>query len=182
VFRVAGTFLNEARDKYAKQEGPIGHAGGPILFRTFGLGGRDIVQVGPDTFRVISYGERGMSGSIAAWHPGDDTYRAAEQPAAVRHARLGQGDAQTIEFPEIAPLKPGGTATLAATSSKGLPVRYVVRSGPAVIEGDVLKVRDIPPRAKLPLTIEITAYQWGSAVEPLVQTAAPATRTVSIGP
>lgn len=182
VFRVAGTFLNEARDKYAKPEGPIGHAEGPILFRVFGLGGRDIVQVGPDAFRVVSYGGRGMGGSIAAWHPGNDTYRASEQPAVVGHALLTQGDAQTIAFPELAPLKPNGEVKLAATGDRGLPVSYVVQSGPAVVEGGVLKVTDIPPRAKLPLSVEVTAYQWGSAVAPLVQTAAPVTQTVKVGP
>lgn len=182
VFRVAGTFLNEARDKYAKPEGPIGHAEGPILFRVFGLGGRDIVQVGSDTFRVIAYGERGMSGSIAAWHPGDDTYRASEQPASVRHGLLTQGDTQTISFPEIAAMKPGGEAQLAATSSQGLPVHYVVRSGPAVVEGNRLKILDIPPRATLPMRVEVTAYQWGRAVESFVQTAPPVTRTVRIAP
>jgi hypothetical protein len=51
-----------------------------------------------------------------------------------------------------------------------------------VVEGDVLKIRDVPPRAKLPLSVEVTAYQWGSAVEPLVQTATPVTRTVSVVP
>lgn len=180
VFRVAGTFLNEARDKYAKPEGPIGHADGPIRFRVFGLGGYDIEQVGADTFRVRSYGARGMGGSITAFHPDDDTYRRSEQPAGVRHKLLSQGDAQTIEFPEIAPLKPGDEVKLAATSSKGLPVRYIVQSGPGVVEGDVLKVTDIPPRGKLPLTVEVTAYQWGSAVEPFVQTALPVSRTVTV--
>lgn len=180
VFRVAGTFLTEARDKYAKPEGPIGQADGPIRFRLFGLGGRDIEAVGPDTFRVVSYGGRGMGGSITAYHPGDDMYRPAEQPAGVRHRLLTDGESQAIEFPEIAALKPGGEVKLAATSSKGLSVRYVVQNGPAAIEGDVLKVQDIPPRAKLPLTVEVTAYQWGSAVEPFVQTAAPVTRTVTV--
>ncbi len=180
TFRVAGTFLSEARDKYAKPDGPIGHADGPIQFRPFGLSGRDFVAIGPDTFRVCSYGSRGMSGSLAAWHPGDATYRPAEQPATVRHGLLTQGEAQTIDFPEIAPLKPGGEVKLAATSSKGLPVRYIVRSGPAVVDGDMLKLTDIPPRAKLPLTIELAACQWGSAVEPFVQTAVPVTRTIGV--
>jgi hypothetical protein len=42
-------------------------------------------------------------------------------------------------------------------------------SGPAVIEGDTLKLADLPTRAKYLIRLTIVAYQYGSAVEPLVQ-------------
>jgi hypothetical protein len=177
VFKVTATFLMEARDKYAVPEPPLGHAEGPIRFRLFG---GQVLPVGPDTFRVCAYGARGLRTAITAYHPGDAIYRAAEQPAGVRHSLLKQGQAQKIAFPEIAPLAPGGAVKLAAASDSGLPVRYAVHHGPAELDGNTLRVTGIPPRARLPLTIQVGAYQWGSAMEPFVQTATPVVRSITV--
>jgi hypothetical protein len=175
TFKVAGAFLTETRDKYPVPELPIGHADGPIRFRSFG--GHGIEQVGDDTFRVLTYGSRGASAAILACHPGDDTYRYAEQPARVRLGLLTKGKTQTITFPAIGDLKSGAEVELAATSGSGLPVRYAVDHGPAVLKDGKLVICGIPPRARLPMSVRVTAYQWGSAVEPFVQTAAAVSQT-----
>jgi hypothetical protein len=179
TFQVAGTFVMEVRDKYPVPEHPIGHAEGPIRFGSFG--GPGIEQVGQDTFRVLTYGSRGASAAIVAYHGGDETYRYAEQPARVRLGLLTKGRPQKITFPAVGDLGPGAEVKLAATSESGLPVRYEVGHGPAVVRDGKLVVCGIPPRARLPLSVRVTAYQWGSAVEPLVQTAEPVSQVVVVG-
>lgn len=179
TFKVAGAFLNEARDKYAVPEPPLGHAEGPIRFRVFG---GSIEQVGDDTFRVRMKGRGNPGGAIVAYHPGDNSFRYAEQPAGLKLAPLTKGKPQTITFPPLTKLTADSNPVkLNANSDSGLPVAYFVASGPAVIDNGALRITGIPPRAKFPLSVTVGAYQWGSAVEPLVQTAVPSMQTVEVG-
>jgi hypothetical protein len=179
TFQVAGAFLDKAPDKYPKVEGPVGHADGPIRFRVFGGA---VEQVSPDTFRVSMDGRGRIRADILAYNPGDATYRRAEQQGRISlPERLTRGSQQTITFPPVgAPKIDGPPVKLQASSSAGLPVRYYVESGPAVVEGDVLKLAEIPKRAGFPLKITVVAYQYGSAVEPLVQSAEPARQVVIV--
>jgi hypothetical protein len=179
TFRVAGTFLDKAPDKYPKVEGPVGHAEGPVRFRVF-CG--TVEPVAPDTFRVGLNGRSPVRADILAYHPGDATHRYAEQQGRLSlPARLDKGKPQKITFAEISPLRPGGPPVkLQATSDAGLPVRYYVESGPAVIEGDALELAEIPKRAAFPLKLTVVAYQYGSAVEPLVQSAEPVRQVIEI--
>lgn len=177
TFKVAGAFLDHVRDKYPVPNCPIRHAEGPIRFHAFGGA---IEQVGEDTFRVTGYGNRGGSGSIVAYHDGDEAFRYAEQPARIRLPLLTKGKVQKIAFPKLPDAMPGETIELKATVDSGLPVRYVVNHGPAVVDDGKLVIRGIPPKAKLPLEVIVTAYQWGSAVEPFVQTAESVTRTLTV--
>ena len=80
TFKVAGTFLEKVPDKYPEVEGAIGHAEGPIRFRAFG--GSTVEAVEADTFRVRLDGRRRPNANILAYHPGDATYRYAEQQGA----------------------------------------------------------------------------------------------------
>jgi hypothetical protein len=182
TFQVAGTFLLEVRDKYPAPEPPISHASGPVGFRLFSLGGSGAVeQVGPDTFRVTAGSAKGgASAAITAYHDGNETFRYAEQPARLKLDANVKGKAQTVTFPPIGDLKAGGEAKLAATADSGLPVRYAVNHGPAVVRDGKLVICGIPPRAKLPLSVKVTACQWGSSVEPFVQTAEPVSQTVAV--
>jgi len=179
TFRVAGTFLDKPPDKYPKVEGPVGHAGGPVRFRAFG---GTVEQTGPDTFRVGLDGRGRLRAEILAYHPGDAVYRYAEQQGRIGiPEKLTKGKAQAIMFPEIAALKVGGPPVkLKAASDAGLAVRYGVESGPAVIDGNSLKPAEIPKRAAFPLKITVIAYQYGSAVEPLVQSAEPVKQVVEV--
>ncbi len=180
TFKVAGTFLDKVPDKYPTVEGAIGHAEGPVRFRAFG--GSTLEPVGPDTFRVRLDGRRRPNANILAYHPGDATFRHAEQQGRLGlPERLAVGKSQTISFPTPQNLRAGSPPLkLQATSDATLPVRYYVESGPAVIEGDVLKLTEIPQRATFPLTITVFAYQYGSAVEPFVQRAELVKQVVSL--
>ena len=179
TFRVAGTFLDKAPDKYPKTAGPVGHAAGPVRFRVFSGA---IDQVAADTFRVSMDGRGRIRADILAYHPGDATYRYAEQQGRISlPERLTKGKTQAITFPPLGPLKTASPPLrLKATSDAGLPVRYYVESGPAVIEGDTLKLAEIPKRATFPLRITVVAYQYGSAIEPLVQSAEPVKQVLAV--
>jgi hypothetical protein len=181
TFRVAGTFLDKAPDKYPKVEGPVGHAEGAVRFRVFG---GTVEQTGPDTFRVSPDGRGRIRAEIMAFHPGDATYRYAEQQGRMGlPEQLKQGKPQTITFPPVARLKAsGGPVRLQATSDSGLPVRYYVESGPAAVEGDALRPADWPRRAKGPVNVAVVAYQYGSAVEPFVQSAEPVRQVIAVDP
>jgi hypothetical protein len=172
TFRVAGTFLDKAPDKYPAVSGPIGHADGPVRFRVFA---GTVEQTAADAFRVRLDGRGKPRAEILAFHPGDATYRYAEQQGRVNlPARLDRGRPQTINFPRPADLQPSGPPVkLTATSDAGLEVRYYVHSGPAVVEGGTLRLAEVPRRAVYPLKIVVVAYQYGSAVEPLIQSAEP---------
>lgn len=111
-------------------------------------------------------------------HPGTDRIRDVVQPAAITLPTNTAGAAQTLSFATI-PDQPAGTATvpLVASSDADMPVRFFVVAGPAVVEGNHLKLLPVPPRAKFPVEIIVTAWQWGRAIAPQVQTAQPVTRT-----
>lgn len=179
TFKVAGVFLDHAPDKYPKADGPVGHAPGPILFRAFAGA---IEPAGPDTFRVSLNGIGRLRADILAFHDGDSAYRHAEQQGRISlPEKLTLGRAQSIKFPRIGEIHAGvPPIALTATSDAGLKVRYYVESGPAVLDGDAIKLEQIPARASYPLTIKIVAYQYGSAIEPFVKTAEPITQSVIV--
>lgn len=181
TFRVAGTFLDKAPDKYPQVDGPVGHAGRPVRFRIFN---GPAEQTGADTFRICPSGRGRMRVNILAFHPGDATYRYAEQQGRLDLPdRLTKGRSQTITFSAVGPLKPDDPpVTLRATSDAKLAVRYYVASGPAVVEGDRLKLAELPKRARFPMQVVVVAYQYGSAVEPFVQSAEPVERVVLVRP
>lgn len=179
TFRVAGVFLDKPPDKYPKVEIPAGHADGPICFRLYSGAAE---QIAADMFRVRPDGRQKVRAEVVAYHPGDGTYRYAEQQGRITiPERLTKGKPQTITFAENGALKSDSAPVkLRATSDSGLPVGWYVESGPAVIEGDTLKISEIPSRAAFPLKIAVVAYQYGSAVEPLVQSAEPVKQVLLI--
>jgi hypothetical protein len=168
-FRAA--FLDKPPKKYPPADGPLGHADGPILFRPYG----SMEPVGPDTFRVWG------GGGILAYHPGNETYRYAEQLGSLNLKKLEKGRPQTITFTLPASAKAADfPLKIAASSDSGLPVRLVVTAGPAVVRDGRLELAEVPKRAKYPLAIEVQASQFGSAVEPFIQTAEPLRRTIEV--
>ncbi len=178
-FRVAGTFLAATPDKYPKGDGPAGHADGPIRFRVFS---GPAEAAGPGLFRVRPDGRAGGRIGLLAFHPGDAVFRYAEQPGlASIPDRLTEGRAQAIDFPPVEGLRSGGPPVpLKAVSDAGLAVRYYVESGPAVVEGDRLRVAAVPRRARFPLKVVLVAYQYGSAVEPRVRSAEPVRQVLAV--
>jgi hypothetical protein len=119
---------------------------------------------------------------FAAKHPGDAEYKAAVQQAHMFiPLRNTQGAEQHISFAEISDQKIGTKSLkLAATSDANVLVYYFVREGPAEIDGDVLRLTKIPPRAKFPIKITVVAWQYGRSIEPKLKTAEPVERTFNI--
>ena len=179
TFRVLGTFLDKPPKKYPAIPAPASHAEGAIQFRV--VAGA-VEQTGPDTFRVTLDGREELDAQILAFHPGDETYRYTEQPGRVRlPSRLTTGKPQRITFPAVEPIKAGTPPVkLLATSDSGLPVRYYVESGPAIVKGDLLQLAELPFRVTYPVRVVVVAYQYGSAVAPLVQTAAPVRQVITV--
>lgn len=118
---------------------------------------------------------------IAAVLEGHKGLRRSLQPARVKPRENRAGLAQVIAF-EGLPDVPEGThhLPLVATSNAGLPVRFYVESGPAVVEGNRLVFTRIPPRAAFPVRVTVAAWQWGRRSEPQVQTAPIVRRSLAI--
>jgi len=194
TFKLTGSFLDTvpgASSRPAAWTGlvpgsPIGHAtgGGPIsIDRICG----PFEKLGPGTF-VVRLG-RGIGANVqwyelwfAATHLGDDQYKPAVQQAQmVIPARNAEGADQHIDFPPI-PDQNAETRSvrLNASSDSGAKVDYYVLAGPAEIEGDTLRLRAIPPRAKFPVKVTVVAWQYGRSIEPKLKTADPIERTFSI--
>lgn len=93
--------------------------------------------------------------------------------------RNTEGRRQHILFPGIDDVREGtDSLVLNAVSDCGLPVSYYVKEGPCEIEGNVLRLTDIPPRAKFPVKVTVVAWQYGLAGK--VRTAEPVERTLHI--
>jgi hypothetical protein len=143
-----------------------------------------VTELSPGVFRFAP--DRMFSPSdrrtYEAWfyahHSGDAEFKSAVQQALLRLPRFEEGSEQVITFPALADQRVSTkTVALAATSSVGLPVGYYVREGPAVVRDGVLHVTALPPRAKLPITITVVAWQFGRGTEPKVRAAAPQEQT-----
>ncbi len=182
-FKVAGTFLEAYPDFHEKAGEPVGKANGPVLFRRVR---GSVVQTGQDTFR-IHWDAHGINSSttrviVMAYHPGDERYRYTEQPGIIRiPEKNSRGKAQSISFPETPTVTLGDEPIqLRAKADSGLDVSYYVAWGPAVVEGDRLRIVEIPRRARFPMRASVVAVQWGRPREPFVQSAEPVERTFTI--
>jgi hypothetical protein len=54
------------------------------------------------------------------------------------------------------------------------------REGPAEIQGDLLKLTAIPPRAKFPVEVTVVAWQFGTLGPAAVQSAEPVIATLKV--
>jgi hypothetical protein len=186
--KVAADFLDRTPAALPPEGRAIGHAPGPILFRLIGgwCGGGE--QTGPDTFCIkpesLSFTKGYNSLMVMAYQPGDDTYSYAEQACTIVFPeRNTTGQAQTVTFPALpASLKAveGAQLPLAATSSSGLPVQFIVMAGPAYVRGSTLYLKDVPEYASYPIKLHVRAWQWGRSIDPRVQTAAPVDQTIDL--
>jgi hypothetical protein len=183
TIKMTAAFLDKTPEGVAGAGQPLGHADQPIKFRLIGgwAGGGE--QTGPDTFR-IRFDHFGPTDNIQimAYAEGNEKYKYAEQPCQIKYpGSITSGKPQTITFAKIDDIdQTVKSIPLSATSSAGSPVRYFIRQGPAVVDGDTLKLEAIPPRAKFPVKVDIVAYQPGRSVEPTVQTAAMVEQTFLI--
>lgn len=112
---------------------------------------------------------------LLASNKGDGTFKSTVQQLDMHFPLWNkEGKPQVISFPPL----PGQNAAvktlpLNATSSAGVPVHYYVKEGPAFIKDDEIYFTGIPPRSKFPVKVTIVAWQYGSSVEPKLQSAIP---------
>ena len=161
------------------------HADTPIVYR---VSSGALQQTGPDTFMMgARSGGLTRQGQpwepwILAYEPGDTTYRSADRPAHILiDIRNTKGDAQTLRFDKLSNISLGTSAVpLSARASSGLPVQFYVESGPAVVEGNTLRILSVPPRSRYPVRIIVSAYQWGRVGSQPVRSVGPATQEIFI--
>ena len=162
---VPETFVGAgAGEKLAKTPGD------PVVEWTSGC----IEPLGKGTFRVaVDRNWPSVATYMAVRQPGTAAVRGVVQPAGVSIKEANsEGKAQKITFDAIPDVKSGtASVPLKAVSDAGLPVRFFVDAGPAVIDGDKLVFTKIPANAKLPLTVTVGAWQFGQWDEPKVKKA-----------
>ena len=147
----------------------------PVVKRICG----PVKVINDTTFRVDFY-RMGMNNPKRTWDmvlcaevPGDKEYKETVQQIEIKLPyRHTNGKRQTIFFPSIDDIACGtASVNLEATTDRNMPVSYYVKEGPAVVEGNKLIITDIPPRAKFPVKVVVTAWQYGKSGE--VNTAEP---------
>jgi len=118
---------------------------------------------------------------IALRSRGSKTTRAIAEPGYINLSINTEGKVQHISFTPL-PTNVAGNESipLNANSDSKMPVSFFVVSGPAIIKQNRLIFTAIPPRAKYPIRVTISAWQWGRATEPKVQTAQIVTQSIYI--
>jgi hypothetical protein len=178
VFEVKATFLGKTMNP-ALPQGPVTHAKGPILFADHG---RRLEHLGKGRFRLTYHPTAVRWLRLSAYNMGDATHRFEEVLVTVSVPKANQGGEQAITFPAVGTVSRAELPLqLKATSSADLPVRFTVEYGPAVVDEEGrLKLAEVPAKASWPLRIAVTAYQFGSYVEPRVQQAEPVTQVITV--
>lgn len=169
TFTLKGVLLDKIPVNFVGAGAPLAKAPGtPSLEWLCGC----VEPLGGDKFRVALDRTWPAATYLAVRHPGTDMIRAVVQPAQLSREGHTEGIAQTITFEKIADIKAGTPSVpLMAKTDAGLPVKFFVVAGPAIVEGDKLVFTRLPPRAKLPMTVTVAAWQWGRGSEPKVKTA-----------
>jgi len=185
TFRVHAESLDKSPTPTLYGGASLGRAHTPITYR---VSSGALMQTGPDTFRVAARSggltRQGMPWEpwIMAVQPGDAQYRSTDKPAHILiDVRNPKGTPQTIAFAQLHSFPAGtGVVPLHATASSGLPVQFFVESGPAVVEGDHLRLLSLPPRTRFPVKVIVSAYQWGRVSDRPIQSAGPVTEEFNI--
>lgn len=182
-FKLKPVFLDAMPAELIGAGTPLEHANGPIHMSVITGPAR---QVAADTFEM-AWDREAMGGDV--WieleQTGDATRRKAVQPVKLASLqRLTAGAAQTIAFGPIADVTDETREIpLHATSSAGLPVRFFVASGPAEVDGDRIRITEVPQSGNQSIEVTVVAYQcgrMGSAEVDAVQTADPVKRSFHI--
>lgn len=163
---------------------PAGHSAAEIRVRPVS---GPVVVAGKYSFRFqydnLAPAAEGSRVTFLAFSEGDAEFRFTEHVGMLPKGFNGlkTGKTQTISFSPINNLKVGdGPRKLTASSDSGLPVEFYVAVGPAEIVNGELNIAELPARATYPITVKVIAWQFGSGVEPLVQSAKPVEQTILI--
>ena len=180
TFTLKGVLLDKIPVNFVGAGEPLARAPGtPTIEWLCG----SVEPVGGDKFRVALDRTWPAATYLAVRHPGTDQIRAVVQPAQISREGHTEGRPQKITFEPIQDVKVGTrSVSLVAKSDAGLPVKFFVVAGPAIVEGDKLVFMKIPPRSKLPMTVTVAAWQWGRGFEPKVRTAETVRQTFQIIP
>jgi hypothetical protein len=166
TFTVKSAFLEKVPEGCVKAGNSLTHADvipavewlrGPVIL----LGGNRF-QLALDRSANLAGGEQNPFLRTIAL--GDRDHRLCVCPAQIHIPVNKTGKPQTITFDPI-PDQHAGTKeiTLHATSDTGLPVRFFVKTGPAVIKGDKLLFKDVPQGGVTTIPVTVVAWQWGNA-------------------
>ena len=159
---------------------PLGRSSTPTTYHVI-MG--QLEQVGPDRFRAVldRFGGGGVGRTIEADNLGDAKTQPAMTCIVANMAPVAEGAAQKLTFPTLPDVKAGViNVPLQATTDSGLPIGYYVICGPAVVEGEHLRITDIPPRASFPIEVKVAAYQWGRTGAQPVRNAGPIVQSFKI--
>lgn len=175
TFALHAAFLDKLPDGCVNAQTPLGHApGNPFITWLRG----PVVPLGGNRFRLALDRTAALDPGneqnplFLLSHPGNAEYRFSVNPASVHLPFNKAGKPQTITFNPIPDQKPDAKELpLTASSDSGLPVRFYVKAGPATVEGNKLRITEVPERAKRPIKVTVVAWQWGRATEPAVQSA-----------
>lgn len=138
------------------------------------------VKVVNDTTFVVDFYRMGLNnkkrtGSInlLAHSKANDVYKSSVQHLAINIPYpQTEGKKQVITFPPLKDVNKGVKAiALTATADSGLPVSYYIKEGPAEVDGNILRLKPLPPRAKHPVKVTVVAWQYGRSTGEKVQTA-----------
>lgn len=176
-FTVKPVLLESIPEGFVGAGEPLARSGGaPVaewICGPFAPSGEGRFRIAPDrtwTARAATY--------LIVKHEGDDHIRRTVQPVHVTIEQNDAGAPQDITFAEIPDVVAGTESVkVSAASDSGLPVSFFVAHGPATVEGDTIRLTPLPPRAKFPIEVAVTAWQWGRSTDPQVRTAKPVTRT-----
>lgn len=186
-FKLKGGFADTLTGRNGKSVTGLVHGNDPENVRIHPAAG-PVVRIDDETVAVrfdrfgFNRSNRSHSFSLNAIHPGDDRFRRSVLQSAMGVPEANrQGMRQHITFPEIPEVKAGTKSVpLKAVCNTGMPVEYFVDHGPAYLKDDELIFTEIPPNAKFPVEVKVTAWQYGRQAEPRLQTARPVTRTFHI--
>ena len=163
---------------------PVGHSAAPIYVKQVG---GPILAAGTNRFRLqfdaLAPASEGGRVTFMAYSHGDAEYRYTEQVGMMPRGfgGLKRGQPQKITFAPLQNLKPDRLPVkLNATSDAGLLVEFYVAYGPAIAKDGTLRIAELPSRAKYPIAVKVVAWQFGRALEPLVQTANPVEQIIYV--
>jgi hypothetical protein len=182
---------DKARNVTIHPGDPIDHQGARESLLTITPICGPVKQINSNTFSIrfdrIGVDNPKRSGSICfvLTYPGDEKFKRMVQQSELKFPiSNNQGSAQTITFPSIPDQKSSRSMPslrLEATASSGMPVRYYVKEGPAVVDDKgLLTFTPIPPKAAYPIPVTVVAWQYGRSTEPKVQSAEPVIQTFRI--
>ena len=166
TFKLKAVFLTDnPRPNLFNGLPKLGNSGTPMKYSVV-LGAAE--QIGEDTFRVVTnrfsldVGSQYVLCHIQAENYGNQEYQPSYRMTTINMPGTS-GTPQKLEFPPIENITAGTkTIKLKASTDSGLPIGYFVQYGPAVVEGDSLRITELPARCKFPITVRVAAYQWGS--------------------